>query len=142
MVELTENQIENMLQNYLKKMMEEDERDRNQGGKNWIDPDDHVDDMVHLQHDCYRELAIGNLSRAFGAVDRLLQEKKIKLQRDGLSYEKLCREMMKVMINYLEIEIRRTRRDYTLDDLPFPELLRPRNMGGVLADEAMKNQEG
>jgi hypothetical protein len=30
---------------------------------------------------------------------------------------------MKVMINRLEIEMRRTRLDYSLDDLPFPEIL-------------------
>jgi hypothetical protein len=66
------------------------------------------------------ELAIGNYSRATGAVDRLLAEKGLELDRDGLSYKKVCRGMMQVMINHLEIDMRRTRLDYSLDDLPFP----------------------
>ena len=60
--------------------------------------------------------------RPIGAVDRLLAEHGIKLDRDGLSYKTLCREMMKVMINLLEIDIRRTRLDHSLENLPFPEI--------------------
>mgnify|MGYP001556850935 FL=1 len=82
--------------------------------------DEHVDAMANLQHDCRMELAICNYSRATGAVDRLLAEKGIELDRDGPSYKKVCRGMMQVMINYLEIDMRRTRLDYSLDDLPFP----------------------
>ena len=123
MVELTDNQIKALLRSYLKKILEEDGRDRAFGKKSWTDEeglDDHVDGMAYLQHDCQRELAIGNYSRATGAVDRLLAEKKIELDQDGLSYKKLCRGMMKVMIDHLEIDMRRTRHDYSLDDLPFP----------------------
>lgn len=129
MAELSENQIEKLLQNYLAKMLEEDKRDSNQGENSWINLDDHADAMAHLQHDCYRELAIGNFSRVLGAVDRLLRQEKIKLERGEMSYEKLCREMLKVMINYLEIDIRRTRLDYSTDDLPFPEFLPAEEMG-------------
>lgn len=129
MAELSENQIEKLLQNYLAKMLEEDKRDSNQGENSWINLDDHADAMAHLQHDCYRELAIGNFSRVLGAVDRLLRQEKIKLERGGMNYEKLCREMLKVMINYLEIDIRRTRLDYSTDDLPFPEFLPAEEMG-------------
>lgn len=129
MAELSENQIEKLLQNYLAKMLEEDKRDSNQGENSWTNLDDHADAMAHLQHDCYRELAIGNFSRVLGAVDRLLRQEKIKLERGGMSYEKLCREMLKVMINYLEIDIRRTRLDYSTDDLPFPEFLPAEEMG-------------
>jgi hypothetical protein len=53
----------------------------------------------------------------------LLAENGIKLDQDGRSYKNLCREMMKVMINYLEIDIRRTRLDHSLEDLPFPEIV-------------------
>jgi hypothetical protein len=129
MAELSENQIEKLLQNYLAKMLEEDKRDSNQGENSWTNLDDHADAMAHLQHDCYRELAIGNFSRVLGAVDRLLRQEKIKLERGEMSYEKLCREMLKVMINYLEIDIRRTRLDYSTDDLPFPEFLPAEEMG-------------
>ena len=123
MAELTDIQIKTLLQNHLKQIVEEDERDKVLGRKAWRDEEDladHMDAMAYLQSDCYRELAIGNHSRVTGAVDRLLVEKGIELGRDGLSYKKLCREMMKVMITYLEIDIRRTRLDYSLDDLPFP----------------------
>ena len=123
MAELTDIQIKTLLQDHLKQIIEKDERDRVLGKKGWRDEEDladHVDAMAYLQGDCSRELAIGNYSRVSGAVDRLLVEKGIELDRDGLSYTKLCREMMKVMINYLEIDIRRTRLDYSLDDLPFP----------------------
>jgi hypothetical protein len=123
MAELTDTQIKALLQSYLKKILEEDEKDRALGRKSWTAEeglDDHVDAMAHLQHDCRMELAIVNCSRATGAVDRLLAEKGIGLDRDGLSYKKLCRGMMKVMINYLEIDMRRTRFDNSLDDLPFP----------------------
>ncbi len=123
MAELTDTQVKALLRSYLKKILEEDERDRALGRKSWTDEeglDDHVDGMAYLQHDCRMELAIGNYSRATGAVDRLLAEKEIELDRDGLSYKKLCRGMMKVMIDHLEIDMRRSRHDYSLDDLPFP----------------------
>jgi hypothetical protein len=125
MVGLTDYQIKALLQSYLKQILEEDEKDGVLGRKSWRDEknlDDHVDALAYLQDDCKRELAIGNYSRVTGAVDRLLAEKGLNLDRDGLSYKKLCREMMKVMINYLEIETRRTRFDNSLDGLPFPEL--------------------
>ena len=123
MAELTDTQITALLRSYLERILEEDERDRVLGRKSWTDEeglDDHVDAMAYLQHGCRMELAIGNYSRATGAVERLLAEKEIELDRDGLSYKKLCRGMMKVMINDLEIDMRRTRHDSSLDDLPFP----------------------
>jgi hypothetical protein len=123
MAELTDTQIKALLRNYLRKILEDDENKKALGKKSWTAKeglDDHVDAMAYLQHDCERELAIGNYSRATGAVDRLLAEKGIELDRDGLSYKKLCRGMLQVMINHLEIGIRRTRLDYSLDDLPFP----------------------
>jgi hypothetical protein len=123
MAELTDTQIKALLRNYLRKILEDDENKKALGKKSWTAKeglDDHVDAMAYLQHDCERELAIGNYSRATGAVDRLLAEKGIALDRDGLSYQKLCRGMLQVMINHLEIGIRRTRLDYSLDDLPFP----------------------
>ena len=123
MAELNDTQINALLRSYFTKILEEDERDRAIGKKSWAAEeglDDHVDEMAHLQHYCNMELAIGNNSRATGAVDRLLAEKGIQLDRDGLSYKKVCRGMMQVMINHLEIDMRRTRLDYSLDDLPFP----------------------
>ena len=123
MTELTDTQIKALLRSYLTKILADDERDRALGKKSWTAEEglaDHVDAMAHLQHDCRMELAICNYSRATGAVDRLLAEKGIELDRDGLSYKKVCRGMMQVMINHLEIDMRRTRLDYSLDDLPFP----------------------
>ena len=115
--ELTDAQIKALLRSHLKRILAEDERERGLCKKKRIDEeglDGHIDDMASLQHDCQRELAIGNYSRATGAVDRLLTEKGIELDRDGLSYKKLCRGMMKVMIDHLEIDMRRTRHDYSL----------------------------
>ena len=123
MAELSDTQIKALLRSYFTKILAEDERDRALGRKNWTDEArlaDHVDEMAHLQHYCRMELAIGNYSRATGAVERLLAEKGIELDRDGLSYKKVCRGMLQVMINHLEIDMRRTRLDYSLDDLPFP----------------------
>jgi len=77
MAELTDTQIKALLWSYLKKILEEDEKNRTLGKKRWAAEeglDDHVDAMAYLQHDCERELAIGNYSRATGAVDRLLAE--------------------------------------------------------------------
>ena len=114
MAELTDTQIKALLRSYLKKILEKAERDRALGKASWTAEeglDDHVDAMAYLQHDCERELAIGNYSRATGAVDRLLVEKGIELDRDGLSYKKLCRGMMKVMIEHLEIDMNRARHD-------------------------------
>ena len=130
-IALSDTQIEALLKSYLEKILRQDERDRSEEGKRWQgvgDPDEHVDAMAYLQHDCGRELAIGNYSRVSGAVEGLLKEKGIELDRDGVSYEKLCRGMMKVMINYLEIEIRRTCLDNSLHNLPFPELLKGKNL--------------
>ncbi len=123
MAELSDTQIKALLRSYFTKILEEDERDRALARKKWTDEArlaDHVDEMAHLQHYCRMELAIGNYSRATGAVERLLAEKGIELDRDGLSYKKVCRGMLQVMINHLEIDMRRTRLDYSLDDLPFP----------------------
>ena len=122
--ELSDTQIEALLKSYLEKILRQDERERSREGKSWQGvegPDEHVDAMAYLQHDCRRELAIGNYSRGSGAVEGLLKEKGIELDRDGISYEKLCRGMMKVMINYLEIDLRRTCLD---NSLHFPELLK------------------
>jgi hypothetical protein len=116
MAELTDTQIKTLLRSYLNRILEEGERERALAKKSWTDEeglDHHVDGLAYLQHDCQRELAIGNYSRATGAVDRLLAEKGIELDRDGLSYKKLCRGMMKVMIDHLEIDMRRTRHDYS-----------------------------
>ena len=114
MTELNDTQIKALLRGYLTRILADDERDRALRKKRWTTEggcDDHVDAMAYLQHDCERELAIGNYSRATGAVDRLLAEKGIKLDRDGLSYRKLCRGMMKVMIEHLQIEMNRTLND-------------------------------
>ena len=126
MAELSNTQIEALLQSYLEQILEQDERERALERKSWkgeVELGEHVDALAYLQHDCRRELAIGNYSRGTGVVDRLLKEKGIELDRDGVSYKKLCSGMMKLMINHLEIDIRRTRLDYSLDNLPFPELL-------------------
>jgi hypothetical protein len=126
MAELTDAQILTMLQRHLRRILEEDEEDRTQSRKNRKDDEDledHVDAMAYMQHDCHRELAIGNYSRVTGGVARLLREQGIELNPDGSTYKALCCGMMKVMINYLEVDIRRTRLNYSLDDLPFPEYL-------------------
>jgi len=126
MAELNNTQIAALLQSHVEQILEKDDRERALERKSWQgegDLGEHVDAMAYLQHDCRRELAIGNYSRGTGAVDRLLKEKGIELDRDGVSYKKLCSGMMKVMINHLEVNIRRTRLDYSLDNLPFPELL-------------------
>ncbi len=133
MVELSDTQIQDLLRDYLKNALKKDELGRVPAEKDWSDGqelDTHVDAVTHLQDDCYRELAIRNYSRATGAVDRLLAEKGIRLDQDGASYHKLCQEMMKVMINLLEIDMRRSRCDYSLEDLPFPEFsASPRSNG-------------
>ena len=125
--ELTQVQIKALLQSHLKQSLEEDERKRPPGKKRrkeGEDLDDQLDALAYLQYDCHRELAIGNYSRVTGAVERLLVEKGIELDRDGFSYRELCRQMMKIMINRLEIDMRRIRLNYSLDDLPFPEILK------------------
>ena len=123
MTELTDSEIKALLERYFEQVLKKDERDRAQRRESWRDrqgSDDHADAMAYLQRDCQMELAIGNHSRAIGAVDRLLAENEITLDRDGPSYRILCREMMKVMINHLEIDRRRSRLDYSLKNLPFP----------------------
>jgi hypothetical protein len=112
MAELSDTQIKALLRFYLKRILAEDERDRAADKKRWTGEAalaDHIEAMAYLQHDCQRELAIGNYSRATGAVDRLLTEKGIELDRDSLSYKKLCRGMMKVMIAHLQIDMNRSR---------------------------------
>lgn len=124
MSELTDRQVQCLLRDYLKRVLEMDDHRRVIGRKDRPEGevlDTHTDGMAYVRDDCYRELAIGNHSRAKGAVNRLLEEKGITLDRDGVHYNKLCRAMMKAMINHLEIDMRRSRRDYSLEDLPFPE---------------------
>jgi len=126
MAQLSDTQIEALLQHYLDQILEEDERKGALERKSWqgeANVDEHIDALASLQHDCRRELAIGNYSRVTGAVDLLLKEEGIELDRDGMSYKKMCGGMMRGMINHLEIHIRRSLLDYSLDNLPFPELL-------------------
>jgi len=126
MAQLSDTQIEALLQHYLDQILEEDERKGALERKSWqgeANVDEHIDALASLQHDCRRELAIGNYSRVTGAVDLLLKEERIELDRDGMSYKKMCGGMMRGMINHLEIHIRRSLLDYSLDNLPFPELL-------------------
>jgi hypothetical protein len=124
MAEFSETQIEELLRDYLDTVLEKDEQERVPAEQRSSEREDlgtHVEPMAYMQDDCCRELAVGNHSRATGAVDRLLEEKEIPLDRDGASYNRLCREMMKVMINRLEIEMRRSLRHHSLENLPFPE---------------------
>jgi len=126
MAELSDTQIKALLQNYLDQILAEDERKGALERKSWqgeANVHEHTDALAYLQHECRRELAIGNYSRVTGAVDLLLKEQGIELDRDGMSYNKLCGGMMKGMINHLEIHIRRSLLDYSLGNLPFAELL-------------------
>ena len=85
MAELSNTQIEALLQGYLEQILEQDERERALERKSWKgegDLGEHVDAMAYLQHDCRRELAIGNHSRGTGAVDRLVKEKGIELEEE------------------------------------------------------------
>ena len=85
MAELSDTQIKALLRSYFTKILEDDERDRALARKKWTDEArlaDHVDEMAHLQHYCRMELAIGNYSRATGAVERLLAEQGIELARN------------------------------------------------------------
>ena len=126
MGELSNTQIEALLMSHFEQILKRDARERTAETKSHQgegELEDHVLTMASLQHDCQRELAVGNYSRVTGTVDRLLKEKGIELDRDGTSYNKLCGGMMKVMINYLEVDMRRTRLNYSLDKLPFSKLL-------------------
>ena len=126
MGELNNTQIEALLMSHFEQILKKDARERTAKTNSYQgdgELEDHVHTMASLQHDCQRELAVGNYSRVTGTVDRLLKEKGIELDRDGTSYNKLCGGMMKVMINYLEVDMRRTRLNYSLDKLPFSKLL-------------------
>jgi hypothetical protein len=126
MGELNNTQIEALLMSHFEQILKMDARERTAEPKSYQgerDLEDHVRTMASLQQDCRRELAVGNYSRVTGTVDRLLKEKGIELDRDGTSYNRLCGGMMKIMINYLEVDMRRTRMNYSLDNLPFAKLL-------------------
>jgi hypothetical protein len=126
MGELNNTQIEALLMSYFEQILKMDARERTAEPKRYQgeeELEDHVRTIASIQHDCRRELAVGNHSRVTGTVDSLLKEKGIELHRDGMSYNKLCDGMMKVMINYLEVDMRRTRLNYSLDNLPFSMLV-------------------
>ena len=127
MAGLSSDDIKKLIREHVSKVLEEDEEYRvlGLGPKDRDQLDLHVENVSLLKSDYMEELALNEYKNMKGHVDVLLEEKQVALDRGGSSYKLLCREMLKAVINLLEIEGRRCQSDYSFEALPFPELLPP-----------------
>jgi hypothetical protein len=122
--ELTDGEIKRLLRNHFKELLDEDEKKRVLHKRTEYDIYESRDSeaISLVQTDCMEELARSDHSRVTSYVDGFLEDKSIELDRDSFSYKKLCREMLKLTVNHLEVELRRHSLDYSLGNLPFPDL--------------------
>jgi integrase len=124
---LSSEDIKGLIQGHVKRMLEEDEEYRalGVGPKDLEELDDHMENVSLLKSDYMEHLALSDYGNVNSHVDDLLEEQGIAVDRAGLNYKLFCREMLKAVINLLEVDIRRSQSDYSLEALPFPELLSP-----------------
>ena len=111
---LSEAQLQSLLDQYLRKALNEDEDKRLSAGR--MDSDDiseELETISYIKSDWREELAEGDYQNISLSVDKVLKEHKIKLDKKSRGYQKLCRELLKVQIKVLEVAEKRTVGDYS-----------------------------
>lgn len=116
-MQLSEEQILDMIKRYIHKALEEE--------LDLIDTKEPLDEGEYRQELETLELLAGNVKKALAHrdykraenfVDGLIEEDGIELQKDSQVYRRLCREMLKAQIKGLEISIQMRRGDYSFKD--------------------------
>ena len=114
LMKLSEAQIQSLLDQYLRKTLNEDEERRLSASR--IDPDDLDDELEvisFLQSDLREELALNDYQSIGLSVDDLLKKHKVKLDKKSKNYKILCRELLKVHIKILDAVEKRSVGDYS-----------------------------
>ncbi len=113
-MKLSEAQIQSLLDQYLRKTLNEDEERRLSASR--IDPDDLDDELEvisFIQSDLREELALNDYQSIGLSVDDLLKKHKVKLDKKSKNYKILCRELLKVHIKILDAVEKRSVGDYS-----------------------------
>ncbi len=111
---LSEEQIQTLLDQHLRKALNDDEErrvsadciDRN-------DLDDELETISFIKSDLREELSLNDYQGITPHVDDFLKDNKVKLDKKSKSYTKLCRELLKVNIKILDTVEKRTVGDYS-----------------------------
>lgn len=135
---LSTEQLQSLLDQYLRKALDDDEDRRLSSDR--IDPDD-LDDEIEaisfLKSDRREELAVSDYYNISHSVDEVLKEHSIELDKESKSYQKLCRELLKVDIKILEIAEKRTVGDYSDELSASSSIAQPKS----LPDDSQKLSE-
>jgi len=115
MDELSGFQIQEMLEEYIRRSLEDEE-------EMWINtnrplnPDEVSEGIEALEYvlsDLKEALASADHRHAERIADELLDEKGLRLDKDSPTYKKFCREILKAQIEALEIVLKRRHGDYS-----------------------------
>ncbi len=130
---LSETQIQSLLDQHLRKALSDDEKRRISGGR--IDPDnldDELEALSFIKSDFREGLALNDYEGIIPHVDDLLKENKVTLDKKSDNYKKFCRELLKVSIKILDVVEKRSIGDYstvgdmatlsTLDKPSYPKI--------------------
>lgn len=117
MSELSQSEIQALMNKYLKEILEEseDERVRTSKPMNLDKLDDHLEALSHLYTDAREDLALNDYRRISRYVDDFINENSLKVEKDEKAYRILCREMLKVHVKALEVEKNHSVGDYSDD---------------------------
>lgn len=117
MQELTEHQIQKLLNRHLAEALQESEQSRIASTKRpkLDDLEDTANSYSYVESDYREGLATHDYRRVYNSVDTLLEEQGFQVDKKSDSYKKLCREMMKINIRYLQTERKRLFGDYSGD---------------------------
>ncbi len=106
---LTDDQMRDLLECKLTEALEDSEFARLSSRRPMTGEqlDDHQEALSFLLSDTREALATNDYRLARRDVDEMLREAGIELQADSESYQKMCREFLKMRARYLETEERR-----------------------------------
>lgn len=106
MQDLTDKQIQQLLNQYLRESLEDSEESRANASKPMSEEDveDHEDFLSGLAADSRKDLATNDYKRVRKYADELLEDHNLTVAKESTSYNKLCREMLKTLVQFYEIE--------------------------------------
>ena len=118
---LSAQQLQDILKQYLLKVLEDDEDKRIEN--EYLTPDDideELEAIDYLKSDVREELACADYDGIQTYADTLLKEHEITPDKDSKIYKKLCREILKVHQRVLNIAEKRTIGDYSDEVISVP----------------------
>ena len=116
MAELTPDQINNLIKKYFKKCLDDDEDWRvNRKPLNDIELESRLNAKALLKYEFQEDLTKSNYHSVSFAVEGLLADNGLAVNRESESFKKLCREMLKVNIKLSEVAIQSELDNYDSD---------------------------